>query len=710
MRKKNRRSVSYNTLPSPHTTSSTETASTSSSSSSSPSLPSAGGLSMPDRFSLRSTKSYTSIPGAPSLSSSAISASASNLDDLSRPRKDFSIQTQLQQHFHLSANKYVSLLTATRHRPNAVAEEDDDGIDRSAWLQKALRKHPELQNLKERISPVSRAVAFGRTYNAPSTPDSGKEGPKPKGTMIVGEDMYLDKGKILQLIMQHLYHEGLKHSAHVLSGETNTDYMVNELNESRLVTLVRIALRDTERIWDLTVADKSHMDRQGDDDLEEHLNELEMLEEEPLEKDVNIWQEPVTGNITWSDKPQDNEPKSIHSASLNKLVENLTSPANPNMTFLKTFLLTYTTFTTAEKLLHKLIERYHVPQDRKPPNIRPEDWNTTTLMPIRLRVCNVLRKWIEEFEDELSSTRLLRTLKTFLETTLKPDGYVVLAEAMSAALARKMKQREIPPATITEPPPEPKVPRNVFSPSLSLMDINDEELARQLTLMEFETFRAIRPSELLNQVWNKPKQRHRAPNVVKMIRRFNEISNWVATSIVGSEKIRQRVKVMTKFLRLADILRKMNNFNTMVAVVAGINASAVHRLKWTKEEVMKGIWPQFAECERLMSNEGSYKTYRGALFQARPPCLPYLGVYLTDLTFIEDGNPDYVNELINFSKRSLIYTVIAKIQQFQLLPYNFYPIHQIWEYIKRFPSMEEAELYSTSLKIEPRKADRSEIL
>jgi hypothetical protein len=53
-------------------------------------------------------------------------------------------------------------------------------------------------------------------------------------------------------------------------------------------------------------------------------------------------------------------------------------------------------------------------------------------------VCNVLRKWIEEFEDELSSTRLLRTLKTFLETTLKPDGYVVLAEAMSAALARKV--------------------------------------------------------------------------------------------------------------------------------------------------------------------------------------------------------------------------------------------------------------------------------
>ncbi len=54
--------------------------------------------------------------------------------------------------------------------------------------------------------------------------------------------------------------------------------------------------------------------------------------------------------------------------------------------------------------------------------------------------------------------------------------------------------------------------------------------------------------------------------------------------------------------------------------------------------------------------------------------------------------------------------VALRANQQQLLPYNFYPIHQIWEYIKRFPSMEEAELYSTSLKIEPRKADRSEIL
>jgi hypothetical protein len=54
----------------------------------------------------------------------------------------------------------------------------------------------------------------------------------------------------------------------------------------------------------------------------------------------------VTGNITWSDKPQDNEPKSIHSASLNKLVENLTSPANPSTTLHPFIFIYYSLFNS----------------------------------------------------------------------------------------------------------------------------------------------------------------------------------------------------------------------------------------------------------------------------------------------------------------------------------------------------------------------------
>jgi hypothetical protein len=39
--------------------------------------------------------------------------------------------------------------------------------------------------------------------------------------------------------------------------------------------------------------------------------------------------------------------------------------------------------------------------------------------------------------------------------------------------------------------PEPKVPKNIFSPTLSIDDIDEEELARQLSLLHFDMYKAI---------------------------------------------------------------------------------------------------------------------------------------------------------------------------------------------------------------------------
>jgi son of sevenless-like protein len=36
-----------------------------------------------------------------------------------------------------------------------------------------------------------------------------------------------------------------------------------------------------------------------------------------------------------------------------------------------------------------------------------------------------------------------------------------------------------------------------------------------------------------------------------------------------------------------------------------------------------------------MSRERSFQTYRAHLATVNPPCVPYLGVYLTDLVFLE---------------------------------------------------------------------------
>lgn len=107
-----------------------------------------------------------------------------------------------------------------------------------------------------------------------------------------------------------------------------------------------------------------------------------------------------------------------------------------------------------------------------------------------------------------------------------------------------------------------------------------------------------------------------------------------------------------------------------------------------------------------MDPSKSYKEYRQHLYRAVGACVPYLGVFLSDLTFIEDGNSDFVKgtDLINFEKCAMIAKVIRDIQQFQQLSYNFRPVFEIQNYLMKLDSLNEKEAYELSLQCEPRES------
>jgi hypothetical protein len=129
-------------------------------------------------------------------------------------------------------------------------------------------------------------------------------------------------------------------------------------------------------------------------------------------------------------------------------------------------------------------------------------------------------------------------------------------------------------------PPTP-YPVNVPAGQMTLMDIHPEELARQLTLIEYELYKKIKPWECLNQSWAKKDKETRAPNILAMIQRFNQVSNWVATEIVMAETLKQRAKVLQHVIETAEFCRDLNNFNAMREIISGLQNSAVFRLKQT---------------------------------------------------------------------------------------------------------------------------------
>jgi len=167
-----------------------------------------------------------------------------------------------------------------------------------------------------------------------------------------------------------------------------------------------------------------------------------------------------------------------------------------------------------------------------------------------------------------------------------------------------------------------------------------------------------------------------------------------------------------QFLKIAIKCREYNNFNCCQEINAGFGSAAVYRLHRMWARIHKNeqkLMSQFNAIKETMSNYKSFNKYRNELKTVNPPCLPYLGVYLTDLTFIEDGNPNYLatvegrTDIINFEKMRKVAAVIEKILIYQAAPYNFEKVPLVYDHIQNtLPQIDENAAFELSRQIEPK--------
>lgn len=121
-----------------------------------------------------------------------------------------------------------------------------------------------------------------------------------------------------------------------------------------------------------------------------------------------------------------------------------------------------------------------------------------------------------------------------------------------------------------------------------------------------------------------------------------------------------------------------------------------------------------SNIRKIMGANRNFSEYRQLIHSVNPPCIPFLGIYLQDLTFIEDGNSNVISkskDLINFAKREKTAEVIREIQQYQTLFYKLKPVDEIQEFIRNHlqSTRDEDQLYKESLKLEPREREDEKI-
>ncbi|XP_070374584.1 rap guanine nucleotide exchange factor 1 isoform X9 [Equus asinus] len=361
--------------------------------------------------------------------------------------------------------------------------------------------------------------------------------------------------------------------------------------------------------------------------------------------------------------------------------------------YCEAFLTTYRTFITPEELIKKLQYRYEKFSPFADTFKKRVSKNTFFVL---VRVVDEL--CLVELTEEI--------LKLLMELVFRLvcNGELSLARVLRKNILDKVDQKKLLRCANAD---QPLAARGVAARPGTLHDFHSHEIAEQLTLLDAELFYKIEIPEVL--LWAKEQNEEKSPNLTQFTEHFNNMSYWVRSIIMLQEKAQDRERLLLKFIKIMKHLRKLNNFNSYLAILSALDSAPIRRLEWQKQ-TSEGL----AEYCTLIDSSSSFRAYRAALSEVEPPCIPYLGLILQDLTFVHLGNPDYIDGKVNFSKRWQQFNILDSMRCFQQAHYDIRRNDDIINFFNDFSDhLAEEALWELSLKIKPRnitrrKTDREE--
>ncbi|KAJ3276232.1 hypothetical protein HDV01_005680 [Terramyces sp. JEL0728] len=445
-------------------------------------------------------------------------------------------------------------------------------------------------------------------------------------------------------------------------------------------------------------------------------------------------------------------PFEISSVKLDKLVERMTDIYGPNKHFIWMVLQCYRGFIDGVTLLRKLQGRLH-------PLVPSNDYHSQWKPVIKLRTISVVLTWISGIfspdfaRDEMKSqinyfakaitdsfgatkadqdldakyktqfTQLQQLLICLIQqkgvhprsSKLSSDRRTSMLSTVSSIANDK---RRLSLQTVSSGNEKP----NVISPTekkkeMPFLDLDLDDLANALMLKEKEMLQTVTPLSLLIHTWESQKE----TIIQEEIACINDIiSYWVATEICTQPEMKNRVKVVERIIKLATKCQKTNNFNSLLAIVSGLNLVSVSRLKATWENVEPKRMKQLQGVEELTTPVGNYKVFRAAIeeLDQGKSYIPVLSLLLKDLFFMNEGNPTYVNatpdqdkaeRTINFDKITLIYNHIVHFTNLTSSPLaikrDSIGMQIAEDYCNNLRALKEAPLYKYSCLCEAKSGD-----
>eukprot|EP00158_Paraphelidium_tribonemae_P008238 Partr_v1_DN28523_c1_g1_i1_m73832 putative Son of sevenless homolog len=548
---------------------------------------------------------------------------------------------------------------------------------------------------------------------------------------------------------------------------------------------IQTAMTSVQKLQLLAKEQNRSLSRLGVHDMSKSSSSLSNSKHEKLEERLRKW------DLNLSDNGKLVEKSGSYVCTLQTLVDKLIcQDYAPDGEFINLFFNTYRHVSKPREVLDSLVKKYICMPEvdgGEAHNSQMSKWSAN----VRVRVLFVLRRWIDDFWIDFVMSDILEDCTLFLDAIIDmkvaPASYGDLSKVENDKFIKidlkKLAGQVKDLLEINSTLYKSDFARSISSTSddsqkkagFELHHIDsDIELAAELTRRDLKRYQDIRPIEFFLHVWDnkdKPEVKHEIRHLARAVDAFNKTSYWAATEICTQPELKNRIKVLERMIVIANEFRTHRNFNSLLALISGLNVAAVTRLKATWEGISPKSQKIYSELEEMVSPQNNFSKYREIIAQlevecvdgmssksgstesspisspimtqtlstsgnvispalarirdarqsastrekdreqATEPAIPIISLFLKDLLFLSDGNPKRIEELgmINYSKLKSLHVAVQRILLFQNTQYDMPPVSdKVKNYCDNMRALKETALYKYSTLAEARAGEQNQ--
>ncbi|VVC30177.1 Ras guanine-nucleotide exchange factor, conserved site,Ras-like guanine nucleotide exchange [Cinara cedri] len=361
------------------------------------------------------------------------------------------------------------------------------------------------------------------------------------------------------------------------------------------------------------------------------------------------------------------------SGPLPSLIQHLvpTTDYYPDQAYLFAFILSSRLFVKPHELLAKVVGVCHAQQRLGDPvsaaqNVHHKD-QLSRFVP---RLVQLLAEWTDKFPYDFRDERVMAHVREITHQCVSVEPAVRhQVSAMLQTLLHRLTALDKYETFLQQTGTDATVNvADALSPTDTMEVCSSASLlGQQLTLIELERLSFIGPEEFVQafakdspHIDSSFKDMKKTKNLESYVHWFNRLSYLVASEICKHSKKKQRVKTIEFWIETARECFNVGNFNSLMAIIAGLNMSPISRLKKTWHKVQQSA--KFTILEQYMDPSSNFSSYRstlkaalwrsaGATDQRQRVVIPFFSLLVKDIYFLNEGCRNRLdNGHINFEK------------------------------------------------------------